>query len=83
MGVAVKVTDVPVQMAPAGKAAIDTLTGRLGFTAIVTALDVAGLPVLQVAFDVNTQVTMSPFSKADEVNVGLSVPALVPFTFHW
>jgi hypothetical protein len=56
-GVAVKVTDVPAQMTPAGKAAMVTLAGRFGFTIIATVLEVAGLPVAHVASDVRMQVT--------------------------
>ena len=63
-GVAVKVTEVPVQMVVPGLAAILTLTGRLGFTVIVSEFDVAGLPVAQVAFEVSWQVTISPVAKA-------------------
>ena len=44
--------------------AIVTLTGRFGFTVMVIPVDVAGLPVAQVAFEVKTQVTISPFTKA-------------------
>jgi hypothetical protein len=33
-----------------------------GLTVMVTAFDVAGFPVMQVSFDVSTQVMMSPFS---------------------
>lgn len=62
--------------------AIDTLTGRLALTAIVIVLDVAGLPVVQPRFDVRMHVTRSPFNNVVDVNVGLLVPALVPFTFH-
>jgi hypothetical protein len=62
--VAVKVTLVPEHIAPAGTAAILTLTGRLGFTVIVTVLDVAGLPVAHVALDVNTQVMVLPLASA-------------------
>ena len=58
VGVAVKVTDVPAQTGLA-EAATDTLTGRLGFTVMVTVLEIAGLPVGQVAFEVKTQVTRS------------------------
>jgi hypothetical protein len=36
------------------------LTGRLWLTVIWMTFDVAGLPVLQVAFDVNIQETLSP-----------------------
>ena len=63
VGVAVKVTDVPAQIGFA-EAAIDTLTGRFGLTVIVTSLDVAGLPVAQVAFEVSIQVTLSPLTRA-------------------
>ena len=45
-------------------AAMLILAGRLGFTVIVIAFEVAGLPVTQVAFEVNMQVTISPFTKA-------------------
>ena len=55
MGVAVNVTDVPEQTGFAD-GAIETLTGRFGLTVIVIEFDVAGFPVGQVAFDVNTQV---------------------------
>ena len=58
-GLAVKVTEVPEHTGLAD-AAMETLTGRFGFTVIVTTLDVAGLPVAQVAFEVNTQVTVFP-----------------------
>ena len=58
VGVVVKVTDVPAQTGFA-VAAIDTLTGSNGFTVMVTVLDVAGLPVGQVALEVSTQVTAS------------------------
>jgi hypothetical protein len=49
---AVKVTEVPAQIAPDGKAEILTLAGNKGFTVIVIILEVAGLPVAQVAVDV-------------------------------
>ena len=51
-------TDVPEQTGFAEGATV-TLAGRLEFTVIVTVLEVAGLPVAQVAFDVITQVTAS------------------------
>ena len=81
VGVAVKVTEVPAQTGFA-EAAIEMLTGRLGFTVIVTELDVAGLPVAQVALDVKTQVIMLLFTGV-KVYVALFVPTLVPFIFHW
>ena len=58
-GVAVKVTEVLAQTGLAD-AAIETLTGRFGFTVMVTVLEVAGLPVAQMAFEVNAQVTVFP-----------------------
>ena len=48
---------MPVQTAPAGTAAMLTLTGKFGFTNIEIVLDVAGLPVGQVALEVKTHVT--------------------------
>jgi hypothetical protein len=56
--VAVKVTGVPSQMVPAGEAVMLMLTGCRGATSMTTVLDVAGLPVAQVAFDVTTQATV-------------------------
>ena len=58
--VAENVTDVPAQTGFA-EAATDTLTGRFGFTTIVTDPDKAGLPVAQVALDVSIQVIASLF----------------------
>ena len=49
---------------------------------MITTLEVAGLPVGQVAFEVNRQVTASLLAGA-YVYVELFVPALIPFTFHW
>lgn len=54
-------TLVPEQIVVA-EAETLTLTGRLGFTVIVTVFDVEGLPVAQVAFEVMTQVTLLPFA---------------------
>ena len=36
-----------------------TLTGKFGFTVMVTVFEVAGLPVAQVALDVMTHITAS------------------------
>ena len=58
-GVAVKVTEVPVQTGLA-LAVMLTLTGSSSFTVIVTVLLVAGLPVTQVAVEVITTYTWSP-----------------------
>ena len=81
VGVAVKVTEVPAQIV-FSEAATEMFTGKFGFTVMATALDVAGLPVAQVAFEVNTQVTMFPFAKELLEYVALLVPTLAPFTFH-
>jgi hypothetical protein len=55
-----KVTEVPAQTVVAD-AEIETLTGRFGLTIIVTVFDIAGLPVAQVALEVNWQVMASAF----------------------
>lgn len=60
-GVAVKVTLVPAHIVVAD-AAMLTLAGRFGFTVIVRRFEVAGLPVIQVALDVITQLTTSLFT---------------------
>ena len=56
-----KVTEVPAQTGLA-EAEIDTLTGSIGFTVMVTVFEVAGLPVGQLAFEVKTQVIASLFA---------------------
>ena len=59
-----------------------TLAVTVGVTTIVIALEVAGLPVTQFAFEVITQVTTSLFAGVVDVKVLLFVPVFVPFTFH-
>ena len=59
VGVAVKVTEVPAQTGLAD-ADIEILTGKFGLTVMATVLEVAGLPVAQVAFEVKMQVTAFP-----------------------
>ena len=61
MGVAVKVTELPRQNG-FDEAEIELLTARFGLTDIVTELLVAGFPVMQVAFEIKTQLTISPLS---------------------
>ena len=39
----------------------------IAFTVIVIVFDVAGLPVAQVAFDVNCTLIAAPFTNVDEV----------------
>ncbi len=52
VAMAEKVTEVPAQTAVA-EAEIETLTGRFGLTLMVMVLEMAGLPVAQVALEVN------------------------------
>ena len=82
MGVAVKVTEVPLQILFTDSKML-MLAGKMGLTIIVTSLDKAGLPVAQVALDVNTQVTTSPFANVVLVYVAAFDPTFVPFNFHW
>ena len=56
MGVAVKVTEVPAQILLI-EAVMETLTAKIGFTVMVTVLEMAGLPDLQVSLEVMAQVT--------------------------
>ena len=64
-GVAVKVTGVPVQTGLA-EGAIDTPAVNAGLTIMVTALEVAGLPVAQTAVDVITTVITSLLARVVE-----------------
>ena len=82
VGVAVNVTLVPAQIVEDGLADMATLTGRFGFTVMVIPAEVAGLPVAQVALEVNTQVTTSPFARAELEYVVEFTPTLIPFNFH-
>ena len=67
VGVAVKVTEVPAHIAPDGTAAILTLTGRIGFTIIVTRPEVAGLPDSQGSLEVSLTVIASALANVAEV----------------
>ena len=84
VGVAVNVTGVPSQIGPEGVADIFTLAGNNGFTVIVIILEVAGLPVAQVAVDVIITVIWSPLTRLDEVYVAPVSPGtvVVPL-YHW
>ena len=64
VGVAVKVTAVPVQIAPAGLAAILTDGAKVAVTDTVISLDVAVVGLAQASDDVITQVILLPFTKA-------------------
>jgi hypothetical protein len=65
VGVAVKVTEVPEHTGLAD-AAIETLTGRFGFTVMETVFEVAGFPVGQVTLEVKTHCTVFPFAGTNE-----------------
>ena len=80
-GVAVKVTDVPVQTAPAGEAAMLTVgvTGVVILNAI--ALLVAVAEVTQERLLVITQVILPAVVPAS-VYVALLVPTFAPSFFH-
>jgi hypothetical protein len=51
-------TGVPVQTV-VDEAEIEMLTGSNGFTVMVTALDVAGFPVGQIALEISSQIIAS------------------------
>ena len=63
VGVAVNVTEVPVQIDPDGDAVILILGVSTGLTVIVMVLDVAVTGLAQVTLDVITQVTVFPFAR--------------------
>ena len=68
VGVAVKVTDVPAQIAPAGTAAMLTLAVNTGLTVMVMPDEVAGEAVRHgVAFEVISTVITSLLAKVVEV----------------
>ena len=81
---AVKVTEVPAQIAPEGTAAILTLAAPTELTVIVMPPDVAGDPVRQgVAFEVITTVITSVLASVVDVKVALVAPVMaVPPLFH-
>lgn len=81
--VAVKVTDVPEQIAPDGDAAILTLTGKLELTVMVMEFEVTGFTDAQLSEDVMTQLTTSPLASELLEYVVLFEPTLLPLTFHW
>ena len=84
VGVAVNVTLVPAQIVEEGLAEMVALTGKLGFTIMVMPADVAGFPVAQSAFEVNTTVITSPFTNVVVENVeAVAPPIFTPFFFHW
>src|SRR5512147_35709 len=83
-GVAVKVTDVPAQIAPAGLAAILTLAAPAALTTVAIEFDVAGLPVTQLSDEVILTEIWSALRSVVVVYVGPVWPAMAtpPFN-HW
>ncbi len=82
VGVAVKVTACPEQMLDA--LALTVTAGvTAGDTTIVMLFEPILAGVAQAAFDVNTQLTTSPFTNDVDEKVGVLLPLFVPFTFHW
>ena len=59
-------TEPPAQNVVGPPGVIVAVAG-IGLTVIVMVFDVAGLPVAQVALDVNCTLIASPFTKVDEV----------------
>ena len=81
VGVAVNVTLAPRHI-EVWLAAMDTLGVTLALTAIVIGALLAVGDVVHDSLLVIITVTWSLFASVAEVNVGLSVPALDPFTLH-
>ena len=81
VGVAVKVTACPEQMLDA--LALTVTAGvTAGDTTIVMLLEAILAGVAHAAFDVNTQLTTSPFTSDVDEKVGVLLPLFDPFTFH-
>lgn len=79
-GVAVNVIGLPVHKAP--EETMDTEAGNAPVTVIVIVLLVAGIGLAQVAFEVSSAFTRSPFANVVVVYVG-PVNTRPPFTNHW
>ena len=77
----VNVTCVPAQTGLA-EAVIAMLTGKFGLTVMQIVFEVAGFPEAQTRLEVSRQIIQSPFSGV-YINIGLFVPTMIPFTFHW
>ena len=76
IGAAVKVTEVPAQIGPEGRAVMLTPAGKTGSTVITMSAEDAGLPVAQVALEVITTVIVSPFARVVEVKVASVAPEI-------
>ena len=83
VGVAVKVTLVPVHIVLPGAAAMLTDGETVAVTTMVIEFDVAVVGFAQPSDDVITTVTTSPLANVELWKVLLFVPAFTPFTFHW
>ena len=81
VGVAVKVTLVPVHVLVL-LALILTEGVTLGVTVTVTELLEAVVGEVQLAFEVNTQLTASLFANVELLYEAEFVPTLLPFSFH-
>ncbi len=82
VGVAEKETEVPAQTVVKVEE-IETLTGKLLLTVIVTVFEMAGLPVTQGALEVNWQMIASEFTGTKEKLEFVAPGTLTLFTFHW
>ena len=80
-GSAVNVAELPRQTGFA-ETEIETPTGTLWLTIIVTGAERAGLPVAHVRFDKRAQVITSPVEGV-KLKLVLFVPTLSPLTIHW
>jgi hypothetical protein len=80
-GVAVNMTGVPSQTG-LDEAEIVTPTGNIELTVMTNELEVAGLPVEQVAFEVSIQTTTSLFTGMKLKRALVAPFTFVPFTFH-
>ena len=82
VGLAVKVTFAPAHTVKEG---VEMLTDGVtdGLTVMVMALETILFAEGQTAFEVKTQVTISPLLSVELLNELLFVPTFTPFNFHW
>lgn len=80
----VKLTTAPEHKAGDGFVRLTVMTGLNNvLTVIVMPELIATLELVQGSLELSTQVTISPLLSVLLVKVGLLLPALIPFTFHW
>lgn len=79
---AVKVTEVPEQIAPEGLATIFIIGEMFGFTTMAMLFEVAEVGEAQIKLEVILTVTRSPFARVVVVNVGEFAPTFTPLIFH-